>query len=146
MHPLPPLQLLDLGRDWKGGDQVVEWHAGLLLEITLGDRTRSTKGGSHSRHRHKEHGESDLERKDNADLPCQPIGGWRPGEAPVAQGEISPCVCITTHVWEKPNTCFFGFSTHVWLFPHVCAKTHTSVVKTTLMVTVLCVDFTTHMW
>ena len=65
---------------------------------------------------------------------------------PVAQGEISPCVCITTHVWEKPNTCFFGFSTHVWLFPHVCAKTHTSVVKTTLMVTVLCVDFTTHMW
>ena len=66
--------------------------------------------------------------------------------APVAQGEISPCVCITTHVWEKPNTCFFGFSTHVWLFPHVCAKTHTSVVKTTLMVTVLCVDFTTHMW
>ena len=66
--------------------------------------------------------------------------------SPLAQGEISPCVCFSTPVWENPNTCLFGFSTHMWLFPHVCAKTHTSVVKTTLMVTVLCVDITTHMW
>ena len=45
--------------------------------------------------------------------------------APLAQGEISPCVCFTTHVWEKPNTCLFGFSTRVCKNTHLCSKDHT---------------------
>ena len=56
--------------------------------------------------------------------------------APLAQGEISLCVCFTKHVWKKPNTCLCGFSTHVWLFPHVCAIKHTCVVKATQLVPV----------
>ena len=45
--------------------------------------------------------------------------------SPLAQGEISPCVCFTTHVWEKPNTCLFGFSTRVCKNTHLCSKDHT---------------------
>ena len=47
-HPLPHLQLLDLGGDWEGGGQVVEQYAGLLLEIALGDGTRSSKSSTQS--------------------------------------------------------------------------------------------------
>ena len=44
---------------------------------------------------------------------------------PLAQGEISPCVCFTTRVWKKPNTCVCGFSHTCLVFSTLmCNKTH----------------------
>ena len=45
--------------------------------------------------------------------------------APLAQGEISLCVCFTKHVWKKPNTCLCGFShTCLVISTLMCNKTH----------------------
>ena len=45
--------------------------------------------------------------------------------SPLAQGEISLCVCFTKHVWKKPNTCLCGFShTCLVISTLMCNKTH----------------------
>ena len=45
--------------------------------------------------------------------------------APLAQGEISLCVCFSKHVWEKPNTCLCVFShTCLVISTLMCNKTH----------------------
>ena len=45
---------------------------------------------------------------------------------PLAQGEISLCVCFTKHVWKKPNHTCLVISTHMCNKTHLCGQSHTA--------------------
>ena len=79
-HPLPLIQLLDLGGNRERGGEAIEWNPGLLLENALGDGTRSTQSGSEGGHSYKRDGESDMEGKDHAGVPHQPHREEGPGK------------------------------------------------------------------
>ena len=45
---------------------------------------------------------------------------------PLAQGEISLCVCFTKHVWKKPNYTCLVISTRMCNKTHLCGQSHTA--------------------